>query len=430
MHLKSDISALEAELTLQGTKPITTVTQRLSEDVATVTAANATTNLADVGAGLTELAGNQRKVTEATIDDALLSEYLAFRNVRNWYRAAEKAFRDESKANPADYAQLFEAYLILQNTVRRELVAHDLVPSVAAELVTGLNVFQSAGGFTSNPTPGTVTAAKAGATVAPVAYLAWESRHYGAELGTPLEFSLSGKFGQIPALVLLEPKTLPSASACAALKNPVGPCLSDLSIAFENAIAGYFSARVNRRIGEAGEFSARVGGAESYLTSESFVVGDGVGSTAALPIKNGFEQGAPWVDTAVEIKIYDKNLDLVHATKDILAPTVQAEAGFRRDYRFALHQELTQVITDATSNTVQGFDHPAQRYFYRFSLGNISLVTKDDQGPHTFVMSFGLEGEGAWPFGKTGTGPRIPSAVRFFVKGDVNIVKAFTSAGK
>jgi hypothetical protein len=376
---------------------------------------------------LAALGGNKPKVTESKIHDALLSQYLAFRNVRNWFLAVSRPFKRDTTPHD-EYAHLVTAFNGLETTLKGELEGHDLTPSFAAELITGANIFQAVGAFQSNPTPGTLQAAKAGASVAPLAYLVWESRHYGSERGSKTEFSVGGKFGEIPALVLLVPKPpLPATSPCSALTKAPGPCLSDMSAAYETALMASLSGRVHFRPWETGELAVRMTAGESYLTADSFIVGQGVGSTAALPVANGTGQAEPFWETAVDASIYGKKLDLVHAAKDFLAPLFYMEFGFRNDRRFDRFGDLEHFLDPSKSLTEPvGFRDPARRYFYRFALGNIAVAGKDDSGPHNFVLSFGVEGDG--PLHDR---PHIPASVRLFIRGDVNLLKSFTpSSGK
>jgi hypothetical protein len=434
------IDSLKGELKGQNDKPVDLLTKEMADDLAGLNTTNATARLAEIRSDADRLIGRKPRVTEATMHDALLSEYLAFRNIRNWVLDADYVFRHPtarpitpaSSTSPpvpdeTNYTALLAAFNKLQTTVRMEMEHHDLTPAFSAELITGLNVFQSAGSVQSNPTPGYVQAAKATGSASPVAYISWESKHYGAERGTPSEFSLSGKFGEIPSLVLLVPKAVPATSPCNALKTS---CLADLSVASETAITGSLAARLNIPAWETAEMSLRAGGGESYLTSDTFIVGQGVGSTAANPIANGTGQAAPFWDLGAELNIYGKQLALVHTTKDVLAPMFHAEAGFRHDGRFKNAGDLKNIMVGVSALTTSSFDRPEQRYFYRFTLGNISLQSKDDQGPHTFFITFGVEGEGAWPISPDASRPHVPAAVRLFVKGDVNLLKAFTPSGK
>jgi hypothetical protein len=428
-RLRDNVRALTEEMRTQSDMVLRARRDALSAAVDAAATARTRAAFDGIKSQLAALNGVKPKLSEAKINDALLSAYLAFRNVRNWFVRVSRAFKRDGTASADVYAHLVTAFSTLETTLKRELDNHDLTPSFAAELITGANVFQATGTFQSNPTPGTVQAAKAGSIVAPLAYLSWESHHYGSEGGRHVEFSVAGKFGEVPALVILVPKPpLPDTSACHGLKNAPGPCLSDLSAAYETALMASLSGRGHVRLGQTGEIGIRATVGESYLTSDSFIVGQGPGSLAALPVANGTGQAERFWETAVDVSIYGKKMDLVHATKDFLSPLFYLEFGFRNDNRFNSAGDLGHIVVDLAKTPPEtvALVEPRRRIAYRFALGNIAIAGKDDSGPHKFVLSFGVEGDA--PIHPE---PNIPPSVRLFIRGDVNLLKSFTpSSGK
>jgi hypothetical protein len=362
-------------------------------------------------------------LTEDKIHEALMSQYLAYRNLKQWYTDAEANYRTQGTSSDFHaFASLAASYSQLRDRITAQMQLHGLALPFSAQLVTGASMFQTSGAVPNAPggQQGNVQSSSTASSVSPSAFVAWDSRHWGAEDGRRGEVSLTGKFGFIPSLTLVQPlatatnapaattTTSTSTVAVAAPSSTATPQTS-LTAAYQEAFVWSTGTKMHIRAGDNGETSIRASVGQSILTTNTSVVDQGPNSYISIPVTNGTGQAEAFWEVGGDLNIYSQGLEMVHVSKTELNPLFHIEGGFRHDNRFKQDGPLV------------GFAAPTNRYFFRFMLGNIPITSSDSTGIHTFSLSFGLEREGPWH--NTSAAPEVPAGTRIIIKGDLNILK-------
>lgn len=256
---------------------------------------------------------------------------------------------------------------------------------------------------TSTATVATPSAKGSDASTSGVANIVWQSRHFGSQsLGWGgVDISAGGRLGMQPVLTLVAPAaTTPAAVA------PTVPTTTH-----QNAFVWSAGLQVHKPFaGIDAELGAYGSLGSALLTTVPKVLGAGDAAQLAFPVNGKSDANAWRWESGLTFDVFDNDLEQIHAEGGTLTPQFQALIAWRMDDRF--------------SGTA--FRGAARRLLFRLSLDAIRIFDKRQIGDasKTYTFSFVVEKERAFGGGVN----RLPSAMRYLVRGNVDLLTAVAAA--
>lgn len=290
--------------------------------------------------------------------------------------------------------------------------AQDVVTAAAAQDIYEPfgAVFDVLGSF-SDAGSGAYPSAQSGIQTQALGRIDWESQHYrhdckNGDTNTfqdkKVDFSFGGSIGLYPALVL---ENLSSTTTTIAQPN-ARPM-------FQNAFNWQIGPRVNYPFFSHGEASFFMNFGQNFLIDQVTSFKQGDNTVTATPVSNGVGRSAAFAEAGLEAKILPTTFWQAHDNKyDVLRPVFSIAAGVKKDTRLSRSGDLST------------YDHPQDRVFFRFflnltSIADSLLATDDAKKAKPASVRFGIDlDRGLY-------NQRIPTATRFFVSADFNIMKVF-----
>lgn len=290
------------------------------------------------------------------------------------------------------------------------LVIKDVVQEATADQVYEPfgAVFDLLGSF-SDAGNGSYPAAQSGIQTEALGRVDWESEHYGykntttagAEVGyvRKLDFSFGGTIGLYPALVL-ENLTSTTETISQPNSRPM----------FQDAFQWQIGPRLNYPLFSHGEATFFVNFGQNFLIDQVTSFKEGDNTVTATPVSNGVGRTAGFGEAGFEAKILSTTIWQAHDDKyDTLRPLFLVATGFRKDTRLSGAGDLA------------GYENAQDRLFFRFSINLTKIVAYSDDVKKAAPGSirFGVDMDRGL------ISQRIPTATRFFVSADFNIMQVF-----
>lgn len=290
------------------------------------------------------------------------------------------------------------------------VVAADVVQAAAADQLYEPfgAVFDLLGSF-SDAGSGSYPNAQSGIQTEALGRVDWESEHYGyknvttagAEVGyvSKLDFSFGGSIGLYPALVL---ENLTSTTETISQPN-ARPM-------FQDAFQWQLGPRLNYPLFSHGEATFFVNFGQNFLVDQVTSFKQGDNTVTATPVSNGVGRAAAFGEAGFEAKILSSTIWQAHDNKyDNLRPLFFVASGFRKDTRLSGAGDLG------------GYENAQDRLFFRFSINLTKIVAYSDQVKKAAPGSirFGVDMDRGL------ISQKIPTATRFFVSADFNIMQVF-----
>jgi hypothetical protein len=290
------------------------------------------------------------------------------------------------------------------------LLAADIVSANAADQLYQPfgAVFDLLGSF-SDAGSGAYPSAQSGIQTEALGQIEWESEHYGykntVSNGTTIgfekkfDFSFGGGIGIYPALVL-ENLSSTTTTIAQPLARPM----------FQAAFKWEIGPRLNRPLFSHGEASAFANFGQNFLLDQVTSFKQGDNTVTATPVSNGVGRAAAFAEGGLEAKILSSTIWLAHDNKyDNLRPLFLVATGVRKDTRLS------------GSGDLGGYDHPQERLFFRFfiNLTSITAYSDDVKKSAPGSIRFGIDMDRGL------LSQRVPTATRFFVSADFNIMQVF-----
>lgn len=312
------------------------------------------------------------------------------------------------------------------------LSASNLFAKFSAVLVSAVALVDTNESTAKVTAPGTSTpAATTPAAAAPTPLVAgadtstaglgniiWQSRHVGDSTIRKwgLEISAGGRIGMQPVLSLVVPDAAPatgtatsSSSGDAATTAPAVKATP--SAVHQNAFVWTAGLQVHLPVSQLdSEFTLFGNLGSAVLTTSPKVLGTGMAAQLSLPLDAGTSRNAWRWESGIQFSVFDNELDQIHAEGGMLTPQLLVAVAWRRDRRFA----------DASD-----FTSPADRLLFRFTLDAIRVLDKRQVGDSAKNYTFGFAVERERGFGARA----VPTATRYLLRGDVNLLNAVANAG-
>ena len=320
-----------------------------------------------------------------------------------------------------------DAKRLARRELYTELNASRLFAKFSAVLVSAVALVDTNESTAKGTTPAAATpstapvaplAAGSDSSAAGLGNIIWQSRHVGDSTirRWGLEISGGGRIGMQPVLNLVVPE--PATATASAAASSSGASASTSASAktaptavHQNAFVWTAGLQVHVPVSQLDSEFALFGNLGSaLLTTTPKVLGTGTAAQLALPLDTGTKNNAWRWETGVQFSVFDNELDQIHAEGGMLTPQLQAAVAWRRDTRFA----------DAS-----GFTSPTDRVIFRFALDAIRVLDKRQVGDNARTYTFGFAVERERGLG----GRPLPSATRYLLRGDVNLLNAVGNAG-
>src|SRR6266446_1319398 len=263
-------------------------------------------------------------------------------------------------------------------------------------------VFDVSGAF-GDAGNGSVPAAQTTIQTETVGLIKFESAHYGSvadtDKGHHPDFSFGGTVGLYPTLVL---ENLSSTTATITQPN-ARPM-------FQDAFRWSLGPSLNVPIFDHGEGSLFIDLGQNFLVSQVSSFKQGNDSIVATPVNNGVGRAAIFWEGGVQVRLLNVAISQAHSDKQsFLLPGFQIATGYRHDSRFNKSGDLAT------------YDNPTARFFLRFFVSLNNILDQRTAGKPNQPMSFKFGVDYEKPISES----RIPSATRYIVSADVDILKLF-----
>jgi hypothetical protein len=278
-----------------------------------------------------------------------------------------------------------------RSLVQREMLSEGMFEPFAAHLDTAAELTDTGTGNVPSATGSLQPQAKG--------LISWESAHFGETHS--LDFSFGGQFGYAPVLALVN-----LTSSGTALPPNARPM-------FLQGFVWGIRPQINWHVGEfhdnqvSAEIAVFGGLGQTILTStvSSFKQSDK--TVNATTVSNNVGNGAPFLETGLQLRLYNADFKTVHRDKSYLAPAFLLEGGFKSDGRFKAEGDLA------------GYDSPRSRGFVRFlvSLNKVTNARGTTDPKEPFSVDFGVDHE--MPLSEQ----RVPASTRIIVRGSLDVLK-------
>jgi hypothetical protein len=232
----------------------------------------------------------------------------------------------------------------------------------------------------------------------------FESEHFFYDYGSCLShwptLSFGGTVGLRPALVM---ENLSSKTATLAIPNnrPM----------YQDAFVWSLGPKMNIATSHLSQAALFANLGEEYLIGQVTSFKQGDDTITAVPVSNDVGQSALYWETGVEWKYLNTDIANAYLNKtDVLSPPFTVSIGYKDDRRFKRAGDLAS------------FANPEARFFFRFSVGlnKIGNWSGDQVTPGKgYTFKFGIDYER--PIGDS----RMPTATRYYVSANIDIVKVF-----
>jgi hypothetical protein len=322
---------------------------------------------------------------------------------------------EEGKTVPArEWMDAHNAELQAGRRLRAALKAHDLFATFSAVLVTGATLVDAsqpeedadedsgteAGEAETDKTKEADSSAQALGTIV------WQSRHFGDESIYTFDWSIGGRIGVQPILNLVT--STPAEDVPAGENAPVTSAVHQNAFVWTAGVQMHKPLRgIDAEIGWYGSTGS------STLTSLPKAVENGQDSFIAFPLDYGANKTAWLWEAGMTFNIFDNPLEQIHAEKGTTTPQFQALVAVRRDERFR-------------GGVYDDYDKPAGRLLFRLTLDAIRVLDRRQFGEPSKPFTFGFVVEHERSLASKGV--RVPSATRFLLRGDINLLRALTGA--
>lgn len=335
-----------------------------------------------------ELQNAKQNTREVLASSSLAGRYYLF-------QAARQATPDQNGLVTIDHASY---------------VAKDIINSAAADQTYEPfgAVFDLLGSFTDAGN-GAYPSAQSGIQAQALGKIDWESQHFHYKNVTKgnvevdyehrTDYSFGGSIGLYPALVL-QNLTSPTETIAKPSARPM----------FQDAFQWTIGPRINRPMYSHGEFTVFADLGQNLLIDQVTSFKDGDNTVTATPVTNGVGRAAAFYEGGIQAKILQSPIWLAHDNKyDLLRPFFIAATGVKKDTRLSGAGDLG------------GYDHPQERLFFKFAINLTSIVAYDDSVKKAAPGSirFGVD------IDRGLISQRIPTATRFFISADFNIMQVF-----
>lgn len=255
---------------------------------------------------------------------------------------------------------------------------------------------------------GSVPSAQSGIQTQLFGNIKWESEHFGyqntasgGQVGyvKKIDFSFGGEIGLYPALVL-ENLTSTTATIAQPKARPM----------FQDAFHWTIGPNMNFLQWAHGESTAFADLGQNFLINEVTSFKQGDDTITATPVSNGVGRAAIFYEAGLQTKILASPIWVAHDDKiSNLAPLFSIATGIRKDTRFTASGDLA------------GYNHSQERFFFRFFINLTKVVSYTDETKPASPASvrFGVDMD------RPILEERVPTATRFFVSADFDIMKVF-----
>lgn len=334
----------------------------------------------------------------ATTRDLILRR-IDYKRLKKWIPGNKP---EESVAWSNARQEQLETQRLMESTLKQR----GLFAKFSAVLISGASLVDASQPKASGTPATTVTQdpPKTDSTASQaVGTVIWQSRHFGDQALERLEldWSLGGRLGMQPVLNLMS--SAPAADAPAGSPTTVS-AVHQNALVWTAGVHGHFPLQgIDSEIGFYGATGS------STLTSLPKAIGTGSGAILAVPLDGGGNRTAWLWESGLTFDIFDNALEQIHAEGGAISPQFQALVALRRDDRFA-------------GSAYSSYRKPESRLLFRLTLDAIRVLDKRQLGEpgKTFTFGFVVEHER----GMAVSGPRVPAATRFLLRGDLNLLNA------
>jgi hypothetical protein len=316
--------------------------------------------------------------------------YLAYKRLGRLY------WHDSIKDVPD--ANLDAAFGMLAESLHEALDRNGLFAPFSATLIAGAAMNFTEGGLKA--------ASENTFEVGQVMKVVAETKHFGEEKGVrPFDASAGATLGLEPVRALfVKPGTT-----------------SDLALGFMNGLAWSAFGKLNLTPTQTGEIPLFLRVGQGIPSKGSLGVTGADGKPASLtPVANGDAASGRVIDVGAEWHYFGKPMELVHAEKSFFDPPFAMGLWYRWDER--LDTTDLPPAADGSAIAYQNAGGGAKRLVFRVSVAPAKF-TKDPAKPDQ-VVSFGFSVEYERALGCSSS--CVPSTTRVVIRGDVDLVKAFT----
>lgn len=372
---------------------------------------NDLSQLKTITACLTDLAEALQRAESAgpsaAVNREIIQMRINYKRLKKWIPERMPAAAPGQPPAPAEWTAAVKAERQAAANLQLGLRKHDLFATFAAVLITGATLTDAGQPEKEENTPPAADAPKvqeASADAQALGTIIWQSRHFGDESIRTIDWSVGGRIGIQPVLNLVT-STPPDAAEDA---PPV------VGAVHQNAFTWNFGVQLHKPVrGINSEFGWFGSAGSSTLTTLPKAVDKGTGSFVAFPLDYGAQKTAWLWETGVSFNIFDNPLEQIHAEKGTLSPQFQALIAIRRDERFR-------------GTLFDDYESPTGRLVFRLTLDAIRVFDRRQFGEVAKPFTFGFVVEHERSLATQGT--RVPSATRFVLRGDINLLHALSGA--
>jgi hypothetical protein len=324
-----------------------------------------------------------KDVTLSALDQYLIRQHLNIKNLEEWSRHFKIT---PIMANELD--NMLDAAGEVGGLIDKLLSLRGLRELFSAALVSGAIV------GTGQPVDGESGGEQ---TTAALAHVVWESKHFGDDRFSKVDFAFGGKFGFMPALSFV--------------KEEGTAATEEAEAVYQEAFVWDLGGRVNFSISgsKAAEISAigRVG--QTMFGTQSVVLDRGDQSVLAVAVPNGAGKAEMFYEYGAQYNLYNNPLEVVHGEGSTVSPAFTIAFVFRNDSRFKKEGDF--VV----------FDSPQQRMVLRFMVDALKIIDRRQlaEKQRVFTLGFGVEREYA-----RGAGEKLPAGTKLIFRGDLDLLRA------
>jgi hypothetical protein len=357
--------------------------------------------LEEVNSVLKELAG---KAPSATSNQEIIRARINYKRLKKWIPSRRRVTTPDAPA--MEWLNARKAELEVGQQLPITLKKHDLFATFSAILIGGATLVDANQPEGEEDTAPSSTGERAMATDAEqgteaLGTIVWQSRHFGDESIGTFDFSIGGRIGVQPVLNLVT--ATPAADAAQGAPPDINAVHQHAFVWTAGVQAQHPYRGINSELGWYGALGS------STLSSLPKAVDKGQGSFIAFPLDYGAQKTAWLWETGFTFNLFDNPLEQIHAEKGTTTPQFQALVALRRDERFR-------------GRLFDDYRRPESRLVFRLTLDAIRVFDRRQFGEPTQPFTFGFVVEHERSLATSGL--RVPSATRFVLRGDVNLLRA------